>query len=109
MSESIELIDPLYKLVVRFGNGEMVHHFMTELIDSRMIQADTRYAVVSCFPILNPSQCTEVNVINLRDVTFIKSERVTLNELHGERRMAGIRAADSDDKLPKTLAQLKFI
>jgi hypothetical protein len=53
---------------------------------------------------------TDLTVVNMRDVTFIKTERVTLDDLSKERR-PGIRSGgpEGDDRLPKTLAQLKFI
>jgi hypothetical protein len=47
----------------------------------------------------------------LRDVTFIRTERVSLDQLAAEHRI-GIRSAgvsSGDDRLPKNLAQLKFI
>ena len=112
MSESIQLSDPLFKLVVRFSNGEMVNHIISDPIDARHITPETRYAVISSFSCQEPSQCTDITVINLRDVTFIKTERVALDQLVTERRMAGIRSTgplSADDRLPKTLAQLKFI
>lgn len=112
MSESIQLRDPLFKLIVRFSNGEMISHIVTDPIDSRMILPETRYAVVSSFSCQNPSECTDITVINLRDVTFLKTELVTLDQLAAERRMAGIRStgpASGDDKVPKNLAQIKFI
>lgn len=112
MSESIQLKDPLYKLIVRFGNGEMAHYVMTNPLDARLIAPDTRYAIISTFSCQNPSECAEISVINMRDVTFIKTERTTLDELTGERRMAGLRSTgslNSDDRLPKSLAQVKFV
>lgn len=112
MSESIQLRDPLFKLIVRFSNGEMINHIVTDPIDSRMITPETRYAVVSAFSCQNPSECTDITIINLRDVTFLRTEVVTLDQLTAERRMAGIRSAgpsSGDDKLPKTLAQIKFV
>jgi hypothetical protein len=112
MSESIQLRDPLFKLVVRFSNGEMVHHILTDPIDARTITPDTRYAVVISYSCQNPSECTDITVINLRDVTFFKTERVTLDQLATEPRMAGMRStgvSSPEDRLPKTLAQLKFV
>jgi hypothetical protein len=113
MSESIQITDPLYKLVVRFGNGEMVHHIVTDPIDARSVTPDTRYAVISSYSCQKPSECSEITIVNLRDVTFIKTERVTLDQLAAERRMAGIRspgaAASADEHLPKVLAQVKFV
>jgi hypothetical protein len=112
MSEAMQLRDPLYKLVVRFSNGEMVQHVVLDPIEARTITPETRYAVISSFSCQNPSECTDVTVVNLRDVTFFKTEQVTLEQLATERRMAGMRnapAANPDDRLPKTLAQLRFI
>jgi hypothetical protein len=112
MSESIQLHDPLFKLIIRFGNGEVIHYVVEDPIDSRMITPETRYAVISSFSCQNPSECSDIAVINLRDTTYIKTERVTLDQLAGERRMAGIHSSGSsspDDRLPKNLAQIKFV
>jgi hypothetical protein len=111
MSEGLQLRDPLFRLNIRFTNGEQMQHVMTEPLDSRMIAPETKYAVISSFSCQNPNVCTDVTLINLRDVTFIKTERVTLEQLAGEHRI-GIRSAGtpgSDDRLPKNLAQIKFI
>ncbi len=111
MSEGLQLRDPLFRLYIRFTNGETMHQVMTDPLDSRMIAPETKYAVISSFSCQNPSVCTDVILVNLRDVTFIKTERVTLEQLAGEHRI-GIRSAGapgSDDRLPKNLAQLKFV
>ena len=112
MSESLQLRDPLYKLIVRFSNGETIQHVVSDPIEARMISPDTRYAVISSFSCQNPSECTDVTVVSLGDVSFIKTERVTLDQLSTERRMAGIHSASTssaDDRLPKTLSQVKFV
>jgi hypothetical protein len=112
MSESLQLRDPLYKLIVRFSNGETIQHVVSDSIEARMISPETRYAVIISFSCQNPSECTDVTVVNLRDVSFIRTERVTLDQLSTERRMAGIHSASvasADDRLPKTLAQVKFV
>ncbi|HKF56421.1 MAG TPA: hypothetical protein VKJ45_13280 [Blastocatellia bacterium] len=112
MSESIELREPLYKLSIRFSNGELLNFLVRDLIDSRMITTETRYAVISSVSIQDPSQCIDSTVVNLRDVTFIRTERVTLDQLAAEHRMAGIRSGNRssfDDKLLKTLSHLKFV
>jgi len=112
MSESMQLREPLYKLIIRFGNGEVIHYVVAEPIEGRHVASDTRYAIITSFSLQNPSECTDVTVLNLRDVTYLKTERVTLDQLVGERRMAGLHAATSskeDDRAPKTLSQLRFI
>jgi hypothetical protein len=112
MSESLQLRDPLYKLIVRFSNGEMIQHIVSDPIEARMIAPETRYAVIVSFSCQNPSECTDITVVNLRDVTFVKTERVTLDQLSTDRRTAGIHSTSvsgTDDRLPKTLSQVKFI
>jgi hypothetical protein len=111
MNESIQLTDPLFKLTVRFSNGETVQHFLPDMLDANKIENDTRYMVISSYSCEKPSQCTDTALVSLRDVSYIKSERVTLEQLTAERRMAGIRGAVSsgDDRLPKTLSQVKFL
>lgn len=112
MSESLQLREPLFKLVVRFGNGEKTQHVVANPIEAHLITRDTRYLVISSFSLQNPSECTDITVINMRDVTFIKTEQVTLDQLTTERRTAGLHSSSTssqDDRMPKTLAQLKFI
>lgn len=112
MSESIQLQDPLYKLIVRFSNGEMVQYVVSDPIAAHLITPETRYAVISSMSCQNPSECTDITVINMRDVTFVKTERATLEQLAADRRMAGIRSGGApsiDERLPKSLAQIKFI
>jgi hypothetical protein len=110
MSEAIQLRDPLFKLLIRFGNGETANYVTIRPIEPRTIKPDTRYAVIECYSIQNPSECTDVTVVNMRDVAFIKTERVTLDQL-ADRRMAGMRSPDAsgDDRMPKTLAQISFV
>ena len=111
MSEAFQIPTELFKLFIRFSNGETVYYVTTHPLDSRSIKPDTRYAVVACYSTRNPVECTDITMVNLRDVTFIKTERVTVDQLTADRRMAGMRSSDSsaDDKQPKTLAQLSFV
>ena len=110
MAESMQLPDTLYKLIVRFNNGEKIGYLTTEPLAAHTISGDTRYAVITSCSIQNPSECAEVNLINLTDVAFIKSEKITVEELAAERRTAGLRSqAHSEENQPKTVSQVKFI
>jgi hypothetical protein len=111
MSESIQLRDPLFRLVLRFTNGETIQHVMTAPLDARKVNTETRYAVITSVSIDNPNELADISVVNLRDVTFLRTERVTLDQLSTERRMAGIRgvASAADEKLIRSLAQINFI
>jgi hypothetical protein len=110
MSESLQLPDPLFRLTIRYTNGETATHMMTDALDTRAIAPELKFAIVSSYSCQNPNVGAEVAVINLRDVSYIKTERVTLDQLAAEHRI-GIRSAGagSDDRLPKYLAQIKFV
>jgi len=48
----------------------------------------------------------------MRDVTYIRTERVTLEQLANEHRMVGIRTTGSHthgENLPEALAEIKFV
>lgn len=112
MSENIQLKEPLFRLSVRFGNGEVVSFVADHPINADQVSPETRYAIITSISVANPNECTDITVINLRDVTFIRTERVTLDQLTSERRTAGIHSAGAsvvDDRLPKTLSNIKFV
>jgi hypothetical protein len=112
MSETLHIQDPIFKLIVRFGNGETINHFVSEPINPNLITHDTRYAIITSISCQNPSECIDITVVNLRDVTFIRTERMTVEQLTSERRSAGILAPgamSADEKLPKSIAEVRFV
>lgn len=112
MPESLKLPETIFKLIIRFSNGEKFHYITDEQFIAHKITAETRYAVISSFSLQNPAECTDVTFVNLQEVAFIKTEKITLDELSAGRRTAGLHsqsASVSEDKLPKTLSQVKFI
>lgn len=112
MSEGLTIKEPLYRLSVRFRNGELITWVTAEELDSRKVTPDTTFMIVTSVSVQNPSQCTETTVINVRDLSFVRSERVTLEQLAGEHRSAGIRStgkSGAEDGGPKALSQVKFI
>jgi hypothetical protein len=112
MSESIELKDPIYKLIVKFGSGESIQFVTQQPLAPNAVTPESRYGVITSFSCQDPSECTEIAIVNLRQVAMIKTELVPVEQLTAERRMAGIRSGagpTGDDKGPKSLAQIKFI
>ncbi|HMG34636.1 MAG TPA: hypothetical protein VKM94_11915 [Blastocatellia bacterium] len=112
MSESLQLRDPLFRLVLRFSNGETVQYVVGQPIDTRSIAPATQFAIVTSVSVDKPSELVDVSVFNLRDISYIKTKRVTLEQLGAERRMAGIRSTagpNADDSIIKTLSTLSFI
>jgi hypothetical protein len=104
--------DNLFKLIVRFSNGEQFNFVTADPYPASGITAETRYAVISSYTYQNPEDCTDVMLVNLSDVAFIKTEKISLEELASEKRTAGLRSTsvtNLDDKLPKTISTLKFI
>ena len=110
MAESMQVPEILYKLIIRFNNGEKIGYLTTELLSTAALSPDTRYAIVTSCSIQNPAECTEVTVLNLSDIAYIKSEKITLEELAAERRTAGLRSPTSgDEHQPKAVSHVKFI
>jgi hypothetical protein len=112
MSESIKLPDTIFRLIIRFTNGEKFHYITDEQFLAHKITPETRYAVISSFSLQNPAECTDVTLVNLENVAFFKTEKITLDELAAGKRTAGLHAQSAslvEDKLPKTLSQVKFI
>ncbi len=104
--------DNLFKLIIRFSNGEQFNYVTNDPYPASGISADTRYAVISSYAYQNAEDCTDVTLVNLSDVAFIKTEKISLEELASEKRTAGLRSTNStnlDDKLPKAISTLKFI
>ncbi|MEW6131427.1 MAG: hypothetical protein AB1757_30645 [Acidobacteriota bacterium] len=104
--------DNLFKLIVRFSNGEQFNYVTRDPYPASGISADTRYAVISSYSYHNAEECLDVMLVNLSDVAFIKTEKISLEDLASERRTAGLRStagANQDDKLPKAISTLKFI
>ena len=112
MSESLKLPETIFKLIIRFNNGEKIYFITDEQFAAHKLGADTRYLLVSSFSLQNPNECTAVTLINVNDVAFIKTEKITLDELASEKRTAGVQSFTSalnEETLPKTLSQVKFI
>lgn len=104
--------DNLFKLIIRFSNGEQFNYVTTDPYPAGGITSETRYAVISSYAYHNPEECMDVTLVNLSDVAFIKTEKISLEDLASEKRTAGMRStspANLDDKLPKTISTLKFI
>src|SRR5262245_52646052 len=111
MTEEMTLKEPIFKLVIRYSNGETASYIVAESIDPRLVTPDVRYGVITSVSIKQPNECVEVVIVNMRDVSSIKTERVGLDQVAGERRTAGIHAtgpSGSDDRFPK-LSQLRFV
>jgi hypothetical protein len=104
--------DNLFKLIIRFSNGEQFNYVTEDPYPASGITSETRYAIISSYVYQNPEACTDVTLINLSDVAFIKTEKISLEDLASEKRTAGLRStssANADDKLPKAISTLKFI
>jgi hypothetical protein len=107
----MEIQEPLFKLILRFSNGEIISYIVREPIDATKLAPESRYALITSYSTQDGNQCTDVTLINLRDLTFLKTERVTVDQLASERRMAGIRSTGSphDERVLKAISEIKFI
>lgn len=73
-----------HRLTIRFTNGETLTYTLREPLHAEDIPAGVRFVVISSYDCEPPEQCHEIVLLNLNDVSYIKSEHVTEEELSRE-------------------------
>ena len=112
MSESKSALEELFRLIIRYANGEQSQYFTKQHINPDSITNETRFAVVSTVLLENTAEVTDVTVFNIKDVTYIRSEKVTLDKLAGEQRSVGIRSTartGSASDASRSLSENRFV
>ncbi len=83
-----------HRLTIRFTNGETLIYTVIEPVHAEDLSATVRFVVITSYLCESPEQCTEIVLLNLNDVSYIKCEHVTEEELEREattRREAELR------------------
>lgn len=83
-----------HRLTIRFNSGETLIYNVREPLHAEDISATMRFAVISSYKCETPDKCTEIILLNLNSIAFIKTEHVTDAELQGE------ETAHIDPQLP---------
>lgn len=73
-----------HRLTIRFTNGETLVYTVREALHAEDIASTVRFVVVSSFQCESPEQCSEIVLLNLNEIAYIKTEHVTEEELKRE-------------------------
>jgi hypothetical protein len=99
-----------HRLTIRFTNGETLLYTVQDALHAEDISAQVRFVVISSYLCEKPTECTELVLLNLNDVSYIKTEHVTEQELEREattRREAELR--NNTISTPQRLSRIGFI
>jgi hypothetical protein len=99
-----------HRLTIRFTNGETFVYTVREALHAEDIAAEHRFAVIHSYKHESPGECDEIVLLNLNNISYIKTEHVTEAELEREeqtRREA--EHAHGGTSSPHRLARIGFI
>ncbi len=100
-----------HRLTIRFTNGETFNYTVREALHAEDISVENRFAVISSYKCDSTGQCSEVLLLNLNDVSYIKTEHITDAELQRESE-AGSQSEhqhDNNAPAPHHLSRIGFI
>lgn len=99
-----------HRLTIRFTNGEMLVYTVREALHAEDISAEHRFVVIHSYLYEKPEQCSEIMLLNLNEITYIKTEHVTEEELRREELLRQEAATDSSAPMPAhQLSHIGFI
>jgi hypothetical protein len=99
-----------HRLTIRFSNGETMVYTVRDALHAEDIPSTVRFVVLTSYECESPDTCTELVLLNLNEIAFIKTEHVTNAEL--EREEAERLEADQRNNTktpPRTLTHIGFI
>lgn len=73
-----------HRLTIRFTNGETFIYTVAEPLHAEDIASSARFAVISPYLCEKPEECREIVLLNLNDVSYIRTEHITNQELEKE-------------------------
>jgi hypothetical protein len=73
-----------HRLTIRFTNGETFVYTVREALHAEDIAAQHRFAVIHSYKYESPEECDEIVLLNLNNISYIKTEHVTEAELERE-------------------------
>lgn len=88
----------LHRLSIRFTNGETLRYDVREPLHAEDIPSTIRFAVISSYLCESPDTCAEIILLNLNDVSYIKTEHITFSQL--ERTEPGRRGEAQKEPFP---------
>jgi hypothetical protein len=73
-----------HRLTIRFTNGETFIYTVAEPLHAEDIAASARFAVITSYLCEKPEDCHELVLLNLNDISYIRTEHITNAELEKE-------------------------
>jgi hypothetical protein len=73
-----------HRLTIRFTSGETFVYIVREPLHAEDIPASARFAVIHSYQCETEEQCTEIVLLNLNDVSYIRTEHITDEQLRSE-------------------------
>ena len=74
----------LHRLTIRFSSGETFVYIVREPLHAEDIPASARFAVIHSYQCETEEKCTELVLLNLNDVSYIRTEHITDEQLRSE-------------------------
>lgn len=73
-----------HRLTIRFTNGETFIYTVSEPLHAEDLPPNIRFAVITSYVCETPEDCDELVLLNLNDVSYIRTEHITNKELEKE-------------------------
>ncbi len=73
-----------HRMTIRFTNGETFIYTVAEPLHAEDIASSARFAVITSYQCETPEDCHEIVLLNLNDISYIRTEHITDAELEKE-------------------------
>lgn len=73
-----------HRLTIRFTSGETLLYTVRDALHAEDISSTVRFVVITSFECELPEKCSEIVLLNLNKIAYIKTEHVTEVELTRE-------------------------
>lgn len=99
-----------HRLTIRFTNGETFIYTVAEPLHAEDLSPNVRFAVITSYSCETPEKCDELVLLNLNDVSYIRTEHITNEELEKEE-LTKREAASQQSTIgtPQRLSRIGFI
>ncbi len=99
-----------HKLTIRFTNGETFIYTVAEPLHAEDLSTNIRFAVITSYLCEEPDNCSEIVLLNLNDISYIRTEHITSEALEKEE-LTKREAASQQSTIgpPQKLSRIGFI
>lgn len=98
-----------HRLTIRFTGGETLIYTVSEPLHAEDIAASVRFVVISLSHCEGKEKCDELILLNLNDISYIKTQHITRAELEREEATRRELRSDESDGMSHRLARIGFI